>query len=553
MTVNDLELLGQFAREKSQDAFTALVERHLNLVYSAALRQVRSPELAEEVSQSVFTNLARDAAKLKPDTVLTAWLYHVTRQAAIDVVRREARRQAREQIALQMSDMNDPAPDWTQIEPLLDEAMHSLDEADRTAILLRYFENKSLREVGEALGSSEDAAQKRISRAVERLRGYLSKRRVIAGASGLAAIVSANAIQAAPSGLAATIASGAVLASATVATTTALVVTKTIIMTTVQKTIATVVVAGALAVGFYQAHQVSTLREQVKAVSAMTNQIQELQRDRDQATTRLAALSEENAALKNRPSEAIKLRGEVGKLKQQNINMGSKSALSKVTANPEARKFMREQQKAAMTMVYKDFVKRLNLTPDQGGKLNDLLADYVMDNVDNVTTVLKDKPTPQQMNDLFSGQEAQLQDKIQSLIGQDGLTQYKEYTQNLLSMVSAEQFKEMLTGDDSAKSEKRKQLYQAIQEETQTALSSAGLPADYQTVPMLNFRNIASEAEGEKSVKLLETIYQAAAQRASAFLSAEELKKFQEFTATGVSNNRMALTMNRTLMAPISQ
>src|ERR1039458_1004696 len=93
MTANDHELLRQFTREQSQDAFTALVNRHLNLVYTAALRQVRSPELAKEVCQSVFTNLACNAAKLNPDTVLTAWLYQVTRHAAIDVVRREARRQ----------------------------------------------------------------------------------------------------------------------------------------------------------------------------------------------------------------------------------------------------------------------------------------------------------------------------------------------------------------------------------------------------------------------------------------------------------------------------
>ena len=109
MTATDHDLLGQFAREQSQDAFTALVNRHMNLVYSAALRQVRSPQLAEEVCQTVFTQLARHAAKLTPNTILTAWLYQVTRNAAIDVVRGEARRQAREQIAFQMSDMNDTA------------------------------------------------------------------------------------------------------------------------------------------------------------------------------------------------------------------------------------------------------------------------------------------------------------------------------------------------------------------------------------------------------------------------------------------------------------
>ncbi len=158
MTATDLELLRQFARDHSQDAFTALVNRHVNLVYSAALRQVRSSQLAEEITQSVFSDLAKNADKLKPETILTAWLYQVARRTAIDVIRKESRRQLREQIAVEMNAMNATANDWTQIEPLLDDAMAALDETDRSAILLRYFENKNLREVGETLGTNEDAA-----------------------------------------------------------------------------------------------------------------------------------------------------------------------------------------------------------------------------------------------------------------------------------------------------------------------------------------------------------------------------------------------------------
>src|SRR6187455_3235006 len=147
MTRTDLELLEQYCQHGSEEAFTTLVHRHLDLVYSAGLRQVRSPQLAEEVAQSVFTDLARNAARLKPDTILTAWLYEVTRRTAINVVRGEARRQLREKIALEMNAMNANADDWTQIEPLFDEAMHALDDADRTAVLLRFFDNKTLREV----------------------------------------------------------------------------------------------------------------------------------------------------------------------------------------------------------------------------------------------------------------------------------------------------------------------------------------------------------------------------------------------------------------------
>src|SRR3989442_517729 len=149
MTTSDLDLLEQYTRQRSEEAFAALVSRHLDLVYSAALRQVRSPQLAEEVAQTVFTDLARNAQRLKPDTNLTAWLYQVTRRTAIDVVRRESRRQWRERVAVEMTDMNSSTSDWPRIEPLLDEGMEALDESDRSAILLRYFENKSLREVGQ--------------------------------------------------------------------------------------------------------------------------------------------------------------------------------------------------------------------------------------------------------------------------------------------------------------------------------------------------------------------------------------------------------------------
>lgn len=217
--MNDLDLLGKFTRDQSQDAFTALVKRHLGLVYSAALRQVRSPQLAEEVAQSVFTDLARSAPRLKPDTVLSAWLYEVTRRTAINVVRGEARRRLREQIALEMNAMNANADDWMQIEPLLDEAMHALDDADRTAVLLRFFENKSLREVGETLGTTDDTARKRVNRAIERLREFFAKRGLTVGASGLVMTISGNAVQAAPVGLDLAISSVAVLGGTTLATT----------------------------------------------------------------------------------------------------------------------------------------------------------------------------------------------------------------------------------------------------------------------------------------------------------------------------------------------
>ncbi|MDQ6632448.1 MAG: sigma-70 family RNA polymerase sigma factor, partial [Verrucomicrobiota bacterium] len=196
MPSSDFDLLQQYSSENSQTAFASLVTRHLNLVYSAALRQVRSSHLAEEIAQSVFLDLSRSAKKLKPDTLLSAWLFQTTRRTAINVWKQESRRQLREQTAVELAAMNSPESDWTPIEPLLDEAMDSLSREERDALLLRFFENKSLREVGENFGASEDAAQKRVSRAVEQLRQFFSKRGVAIGSASLLTLLSANVMQA---------------------------------------------------------------------------------------------------------------------------------------------------------------------------------------------------------------------------------------------------------------------------------------------------------------------------------------------------------------------
>jgi RNA polymerase sigma factor (sigma-70 family) len=261
MSETDLELLARYVRHRAEDAFAEIVRRHLDLVHSAALRQVRSPQLAEEVAQCAFLKLTRHAGQLAPGTILSAWLYQVTRREAIDVVRREACRRLREQIATEMNAMNAPAADWTHIEPLLDEAMHALDETDRAAVLLRYFENKSLREVGQALGTSDDTAQKRISRAVERLREFFAKRGVTVGTSGLIVVVSANAVQAAPVGLAVTISTTAVLAGTTLTTTATATATKAIAMTTMQKTLIGATLVAAVGTGIYEARRAAVWRE----------------------------------------------------------------------------------------------------------------------------------------------------------------------------------------------------------------------------------------------------------------------------------------------------
>ena len=249
--MTDHDLLQRFARENSQAAFAELVARHVNLVYSAARRQVRAPQLAEDITQSVFLDLARHARDLSSAQPLAAWLHVVTRRTAIDTVRRESRRQAREQTAVELAAMSTPSASWSQLEPMLDEAVAALPDADRHAILLRFFENKSLREIGESLGTSDDAAQKRVSRALDQLRTLLARRGLTITAATLSTDLSAHAILTAPVALTAAIAtSTAALSVATAVTSTAV---KTVLMTTLQKSLVTAAFVLTAGAGLYEA------------------------------------------------------------------------------------------------------------------------------------------------------------------------------------------------------------------------------------------------------------------------------------------------------------
>ena len=204
---DDMTLVEEFAASRSEPAFAALVERHIGLVHSAALRQVGDDHLAEEIIQAVFIILARKAASLGPKTVLAAWLYRTTRYAAADALKGRRRRAAREQEAYVQSTLNEPDPHaaWMQLAPLLDDAMAELGEADRTALVLRYFENKTAREIAAAMRMKENTAQKRVTRALEKLRARFVKRGVTLTTAVIAGAVAANSVQAAPAGLAATV------------------------------------------------------------------------------------------------------------------------------------------------------------------------------------------------------------------------------------------------------------------------------------------------------------------------------------------------------------
>jgi uncharacterized protein (TIGR03435 family) len=218
---DDAALLREYTENGSETAFTTLVERYVNLVYSIALRRVGNPQAAEEITQAVFTLLAKKAKSLGARTVLTGWFYQTTQWLAANFLRDEYRRQKREREAAMESMLNKTGTEtWSQIAPLLDDALAKLGERDRNAILLRFFDNKDFRGVGMALGTSEPAAKMRVNRALDKLRRFFVRRGIVLSAAAIGGAVSANSVHAAPAGLAKTISAMALTKSAVASTST---------------------------------------------------------------------------------------------------------------------------------------------------------------------------------------------------------------------------------------------------------------------------------------------------------------------------------------------
>jgi RNA polymerase sigma factor (sigma-70 family) len=315
----DSELLGQFARTNSQEAFAELVKRHVNLVYSAALRQVNGDEyLSKDVAQIVFTDLARKAGSLSRRTNLTGWLYTSAHFAAAKIVRGENRRRDREEKFMR-EPTNDsgagfqpaefaPGADWEKLRPTLDDAMHELKEADRDAILLRYFENQPFIQVGAKLGLNENAARMRVERALEKLRDIFTKRGITT-ATALASVISANAIQMAPANLAVTLTTASI-ATAGTGTFTLL---KIMTATKLKLAFSALVVAGATT-AFVIQHQA---QEKLRADNeTLRQQVSQLQANNESLSNHLADAGDSQKLSDQQLNELLKLRGEVGVLRR---------------------------------------------------------------------------------------------------------------------------------------------------------------------------------------------------------------------------------------------
>lgn len=535
-TKTERELLLEYGKTKSEAAFAEIVRRQLNFVYSVALRLIQDPGLAEDVTQQVFVALAKNAERVAEVPVLASWLHQTTRNIASQTVRTYERRRARENEMAIMTETisKDSQVPWEEIMPHLDKALEDLSDADRDAVLLRYFQNKSAREIGQTLGMSEEAAQKRVTRAVEKLRTIFARHKVTISTPALLFLISANAVQSAPAGLFAKVTTVGTLAGATVAVTATTTLTK-MTMTILPKVLATAVLSAAIGTGIYQATQNNKLREQVLIIKkeqvSLTQQVLQLKTERDEATKRLAGTMEELAKRKNNAVELATLRGLVTKLK---LDMAKAAMLPGTGApiDPAARanlkNFAKIREAINFDRTWGKLCADLNLSEENAAILKDLIIERNTAGCVLEISKMLGEPDPATIKSM-EAQEKQEKEtaegKLKQLLGDADFAHLQEYEKSLKERGMMSLFKDYLAPEASLSTEQEEQLIKTMYAERHEFKFDVDNPLDNSNLGSKVF----SKDDVERRIAEEEQLNQLYLARAQNTLSADQYTAFKNY------------------------
>lgn len=441
--MDDATLLDRYARERSEAAFGELVQRHLTLVYSAALRRTDGDaHRAQDVAQIVFTALARDAAALSRHPALTGWLYTATRNAAIDLMRSERRRRIREEKAHTMDEILSPETprDWEQLRLVLDEAMDELEDRDREAVLLRFFEGQPFAGVAGALRVSEEAARKRVDRALEKLGGLLARRGITSTGGALAVLLANQTAVAAPAGVAATITAAAVAGAGAGASAGAV---GLFIMST-SKVVTGITAVVALAAVGSAVYEAKLAHESAAAVTAIAGERDTLrsrnaaleQRAR-QSADHLAAVQTELDALQAAAAKSAATAATAAKAAVPSAG----AAVDYVLDHPETHAAFVEQQVLQARAHYARFLKTAGLSPAQETEFFKQIRERGAAELDfmlalraqgyGVGNLPKDPQVQAGFQKMATEQKTNFETGLRAVLGADGYKSFQQYSATL--------------------------------------------------------------------------------------------------------------------------
>ena len=528
---DDTELLQKYVSERSEAAFAELVRRHVSLVYATALRETAGDRaLAEDVGQAVFVELARKADRLLQHPILAGWLYTSVRHVSANIRRAEMRRQSREQEAQAMhesSAADSSEATWKQIRPVVDDAMHELNEADRAAVVLRFFQERSLREIGEVLGLSENAARMRVDRALEKLRLLLERRGITSTASGLTAALAAGVMAPAPPALAAAIVTAAV-ASPAMATSTTLTTLKIMSMTKLKSgLIGSLVVAGValpiwqetrvrhLAADNRQLHaqavRVPALEARLASLSkleANDHELAQLRRDQEKMKLEVARSRNMAGAARQAESEAAQLRKELTRRQAEAGTNQNSGAMGDLMSSALA-----QQTKGQLARMQ----AKLNLTPAQAEAIQGILDRQTQVMSKSMQKVFAGKLGQEDMAELRRN-PFNPEVEIKALLSADQLALYQEYKQEEAlgqARLAANSELLQLQGVLGLSPEQQDQAFSALYDLTLRQLrgETTGTPS---SDPVENMRGVL-----EQKVQALESV-----------LTPEQVQSYRQFQET---------------------